>query len=87
MSRYFESCGTSAVAAVTREVTRQEDKFQPFHSKHEMYGVLSEEVYELLQALHANQHEQFMKEAKQCAAVCIRFLEECTDVGYTIPEE
>lgn len=43
-----------------------------FNSRHEIYGALSEEVYEVLRELHANRSDQdFMYELLDVAVVCL----------------
>lgn len=48
-------------------------KYGPYRSPHEAYGVLAEEMMELLQAIHANDDEGSRREALQVAAVAFRF--------------
>ena len=47
-----------------------------YHSTHEGYGVLAEEVAELLDAIRANDIRSCRDEAVQVAAVAVRFLVE-----------
>ena len=59
------------------------ENFPPFASEHEGYAVLLEEVDELWEAVKLNQkrnpNRQLLcqKEAKQVAAMAIRFLYDC----------
>ena len=55
------------------DVNEAEDKWGPFRSPHEAYGVLAEEVAELLDAIHANDIDKARAEALQVAAVAYRF--------------
>lgn len=58
--------------AIAEEVRAAEDRYGPFTSAHEGYGVLAEEVAELLAAIHANDGIGVRKEAIQVAAVAWR---------------
>jgi hypothetical protein len=61
-----ESCGAAS-------------RYGPFSSTHEAYGVLIEEVAELLDAIRANALESVRHEALQVAAVAMRLAECCRD--------
>ena len=58
-----------------REREHAELMFGPFRSTHEGYGVLCEEVDELLQAIRANDAVSVFTEAVQVAAVSQRIAE------------
>lgn len=49
----------------------------PFNSTHEAYGVLAEEVAELLDAIRANELESVRAEAMQVAATAVRLAAQC----------
>ena len=51
-----------------------------YHSTHEGYGVLVEEMAELLDAIRANDITQCRDEAMQVAAVALRFVVELCEV-------
>ena len=53
-------------------------RYDIFKSTHEGYGVLSEEVSELLEAIHSNDAVAIREEAIQVAAVAMR-IAECLD--------
>lgn len=53
------------------------DRYGPFTSSHEGYGVLAEEVAELLEAIRANDREAVEREACQVSAVALRIAECC----------
>lgn len=55
-----------------------ERRWGPFTSAHEGYGVLCEEVNELLDAIHANDREAVEREACQVSAVALRLAEACS---------
>ena len=55
------------------EANRAEARWGPFRSPHEAYGVLAEEVMEMLQAIHANNYADARQESMQVAAVAYRF--------------
>ena len=63
----------AGIAALLDEVEQAELKWGPFRSAHEAYGVLAEEVFELLDAIHKNDIGQARLEALQIAAVAFRF--------------
>jgi hypothetical protein len=65
-----------AVAAVVDELKRARSKFPAFHSQHEGYAVLLEEVVELQEAVFRNRRDQtaVYEEAVQVAAMALRFL-------------
>ena len=53
-------------------------KFPTFNSAHEGYAVVKEEVDELWDAIKQNQRqEKLASEAKQVAAMALRFLTDC----------
>jgi NTP pyrophosphatase (non-canonical NTP hydrolase) len=54
------------------EMQRAEDRYGPFSSTHEGYGVLAEEVAELFDAIRLNDLGAVRQEAKQVAAVAAR---------------
>ena len=54
-----------------------EGRYGPFHSTHEGYGVLAEEVAELLDAIRSNNPEDIQGEAIQVAAVAMRIALAC----------
>jgi hypothetical protein len=54
-------------------------QYPPFHSFHEGYAVLLEEVDELWDTIKGNRTENMYREAIQVAAMAIRFLRDCAD--------
>ena len=85
----LESMPTSAapedadVAQIVAEVNEACAKWPPFNSAHEGFAVLKEEVDELWDHVKVNQKrrnlEEMRKEAKQVAAMALRFMRECCD--------
>lgn len=71
-----------AADQVVAEITRARTKFPPFHSAHEGYAVLLEEVRELEAEVFKNEKirdpQRLQDEARQVAAMAIRFM---VDVG------
>jgi NTP pyrophosphatase (non-canonical NTP hydrolase) len=63
-SKFFED--------VAREAVTAEVKYGSFTSAHEGYGVLAEEVAELLAAIRSNKLFSIQEEAIQVAAVALR---------------
>jgi len=61
---------------VLEEYQRASDKHRPFHSHHEGYCILAEEVSELWDTVKHNQHKHGKLEAIQVAAMAIRYLVE-----------
>jgi len=59
---------------VLRELERAQRKFPAFHSSHEGYAVLKEEVDELWDAVKSNNVTHAKVEAIQVAAMAIRFI-------------
>ena len=75
----------TAVDDVMAELARARRKFPtPFHSPHEGWAILHEEVEELKREAFWGQpldHRWLMrKEAIQVAAMAIRFIEDCCDI-------
>lgn len=69
---------------VLHETSRAQQKWPPYNSAHEGFGVLLEEVDELKEHVWKNQKNRdlasMQKEAIQVAAVAIRFaVDVCTD--------
>lgn len=63
------------------EASRAELRYGPFHSTHEAYGVLAEEVAELFAAICANDLGAVEREAVQVSAVAARLAEQCGQAG------
>jgi hypothetical protein len=68
-----------AIKEVLEEMQSASAKFGAFTSAHEGYGVLAEEVSELLSAIRSNARESVRDEAIQVAAVALRLAECCRD--------
>lgn len=62
---------------VMEELERAQVKFPVFHSQHEGYAVLLEEVEELKEAVFWKERGNARAEAVQVAAMAIRFLLDC----------
>ncbi|HKX46174.1 MAG TPA: hypothetical protein VJP77_05690 [Planctomycetota bacterium] len=60
-------------ARLVMEMNASREKWGPYRSTHEVYGVLCEEMKELLDAIHDNDDEGARHEAMQIAAVALRF--------------
>jgi NTP pyrophosphatase (non-canonical NTP hydrolase) len=65
----------SAWMQLQAEIARADARYGPFRSSHEGYGVLAEEVAELLDAIRANDAPSIVREATQVAAVAMRLAE------------
>lgn len=68
---------TDLFAAVEAEIAHADARWGRLASSHEGYGVLAEEMSELLDAIRANNLPQITKEAVQVAAVALRLAREC----------
>ncbi len=66
------------IAAVRGELVDATFKHGALHSAHEGYGVLMEEVHELMDAMRANDPVQVRAEALQVAAMGARIVLDCT---------
>lgn len=62
---------------VRHELFQATQEHGPFHSPHEGYGILAEEMAELLDALRANDLQQIRAEAIQVAAMAARLVLDC----------
>ena len=67
-----------------KEMRQAQDKYGPFHSTHEGYGVLAEEVAELLDAIRSNNQEDIQGEAIQVAAVALRIALACENNDFRV---
>ena len=67
---------------VSREISLADKSYGSFKSAHEGYGVLAEEVAELLDAIRANDRDGIEREAVQVAAVASRIAIACFDLGF-----
>lgn len=67
------------IERIDKEVMEAHKKYGPFASAHEGYGVLAEEVMELLEAIHSNTDVVVQIEACQVAAVAWRLALSLTD--------
>ena len=65
-----------ALCAAEQGLTARGKKhgFHAFNSKHEMYGVLMEEIRELEAAIHSNDLNHIDAEALDCANVLLHWL-------------
>lgn len=63
-----------AFAEVYEEFGRAEKLFPPFHSAHEGYGVILEELGEVWDEIKVNNKEKAREEMIQVAAMAIRFI-------------
>ena len=61
------------LAEIQRESERSRKKWGTYRSTHEVYGVLCEEMKELLDEIHADRLGGARREALQIAAVAYRF--------------
>lgn len=62
----------TVLAAVAAEAARAHARYGDFTSAHESYGVLAEEMAELLEAIRRNDARGVRDEARQVAAVAYR---------------
>jgi len=71
--------------AIHDEVNRAKGLYPKFHSLHEGYGVLLEEVDELWDMIKASKlikaDDRMKAEAIQIAAMAVRFIEDLYDAG------
>lgn len=67
---------------VKMEVIKASNKFTPYHSSHEGYAVILEEVDELWDDVKANNTQHAHIEAKQVAATAVRFLYDLYDKDF-----
>ena len=67
----------TAADEILDEAAAAHRRYGSFTSSHEAYGVLAEEVAELLDAIRANKIESIRQEAIQVAAVALRLAECC----------
>jgi NTP pyrophosphatase (non-canonical NTP hydrolase) len=70
---------TEIFSCIAREERDAHQKYGPFASAHEGYGVLVEEVAELLDAIRNNHQESAQWEACQVSAVAWRLAKCLTD--------
>lgn len=67
------------VDSVVSEAARADARWGPFASSHEGYGVLAEEVAELLVVIRLNRFDLIRREAIQVAAVALRLADSMDD--------
>jgi len=67
---------TDAISLVREELLIATQKFGKFNSTHEGYGVILEELDELWDKIKKNNYP-YEHEAKQVAAMAIRFMIDC----------
>lgn len=72
---------TKAMTAVLIELDRARAKFPAFHSAHEGYAVILEELDELWRCVQSKQpsYRAMREEAMQVAAMALRFIEDVCD--------
>lgn len=70
-----------AIADIIQEYQFAEKKFGLFHSAHEGYAVLKEEVDELWDSVKTNDTENALKEAVQVGAMALKFITSNTKTG------
>lgn len=81
MTQSLPSQTQIALHDITQEFTRATDDYPEFASRHEAYGVLAEEFYELMKALHENDHAGYYLELSQVAAVCLKEMSQLIKYG------
>ena len=64
----------SFARSILDEADKADAKYGDFTSTHEGYGVLAEEVAELLEAIRKNDYEDICIEAMQVSAVAYRIM-------------
>lgn len=64
---------------VKKEVESAESKFSEYHSSHEGYSVIAEELDELWELVKAHSHDykKEYEEAKQIACTAVRYMKMC----------
>jgi NTP pyrophosphatase (non-canonical NTP hydrolase) len=67
--------------AIHEEAEAAREKYGDFTSTHEAYGVLAEEVAELLDAIRSNKRFSVQREAMQVAAVATRLAQQLEGAG------
>lgn len=67
--------------AIQDEADAARAKYGDFTSTHEAYGVLAEEVAELLDAIRSNKRFSVQREAMQVAAVATRLAQQLEGAG------
>lgn len=70
---------SQVMSLVEAELRRATDKFGPFHSPHEGYAVILEELDEMWDEVKGNQPKLAVLEAIQVAAMAARFVVDNTD--------
>lgn len=65
------------IDAIIAEAARTDERFGPPTSAHESYGVLAEEMAELLAAIRSNEAAAVRGEAIQVSAVALRLARAC----------
>ncbi len=68
---------SNALCAVIGEAEEAQRRYGDFTSTHEAFGVLAEEVSELLDAIRLNDCASIRDEAMQVSAVALRLAETC----------
>jgi hypothetical protein len=66
---------------VVKELQRAMQKFPKFHSAHEGYAILKEEIEEAWDAIKKNDLDHARVEMIQVAAMAIRFIHDLTPTG------
>lgn len=69
----IEFLEVSPLGNICSEMVRGRDKFGKYNSRHEGLGVIVEEFEEFKDAIRSNDNELTSNEAKQLAAVAMRF--------------
>ena len=73
---------SSVLIRIVDEIERATAKYGAPTSSHEGYGVLAEEVAELLDAIRANDGEAVEQESIQVAAVALRIADACREPAF-----
>lgn len=70
----------ATMETIIRTAGDAENRYGPFTSTHEAYGVLAEEVSELLDAIQRNNRVDIGSEGVDVAAVAYRLVKQITEV-------
>ncbi len=76
---------TGVIGEVRRELERATEKFAPFHSAHEGFAILLEEVEELKHEVFHGTRERARAKAIQIAAMALRFIRDVSDLRSDVP--
>ena len=71
-----------SISAIAARMEKARDRYGPYTSSHEGYGVIAEEMAELLTAIRSNDMNAIYREACDVAAAAAKLAMDCGNTAF-----